>query len=840
MAGRSRYWSLLVAAFILPGPACAQQDGTAADAAFREGRYDDAIRIGNSALRGDPADSVARKALARALLEVGRYDEVIEAAGDLHLIRGEALRARGRLADAETAFREAIADGGPDRLIAEFHLGELLYRRGDRADAMARFDSFIDVYNRSERLSARDLTAVGNAVWYLGSTEPALFHDAVMAFDEATREDPTDIEPHIRLGELFVEKYNSPEALQALTDALALNPQNPRALLAMARAVAFEGERGRAAELAQQALAVNPNLIGARVFLARLRLDAEDYDAAEEEIRQALDVNPASLEALSTLAALHYIRENVREYEEVRSRVRELNPSYSGLLTTVAEIAAQVRRYEDAAELAAEAVGLDPGAWNAHAVLGLNQFRLGRIEEATQSLERSFAGDPYNVWIKNNLDLLDTFENYEIRTVGGIELMLHRDEADLLYPYLAEAAVEAHGELTRRYGDTPRGPVRIELYPRSADFSVRTVGLAGLGALGVSFGDVVALDSPAARAAGSYNWVTTLWHEIAHTVALGVSNSRVPRWFTEGLSVLEERRVRPGWGHHVSPEFLIVYDEGELPPVSRLNEGFIRPRTPAHIGHAYHMASLVTEWIEETHGFDALVRMLRGYADGRSTDEVFRSVLRAEPEAIDDQFDAWLRARTNPETAREFMQLFSEGRRQLEAGNTREAQQSLEAAAALFPTAQGASPLAVLAQLHLRNGNEAAAIEALRSLTEYDETAYSANLELARLLEAAGDREGTLEALERAVWIYPYEVAPHIRLAELAGELGRHDVAVRERQAVIGLRPTDRADAYYQLARALLDAGDPVSARREVMRALEVAPGFDQAQQLLLRIHEAS
>jgi uncharacterized protein HemY len=45
---------------------------------------------------------------------------------------------------------------------------------------------------------------------------------------------------------------------------------------------------------------------------------------------------------------------------------------------------------------------------------------------------------------------------------------------------------------------------------------------------------------------------------------------------------------------------------------------------------------------------------------------------------------------------------------------------------------------------------------------------------------------------------------------------------------------------YYQLARALLDAGDPVGARREVMRALEVAPGFDQAQQLLLRIHEAS
>jgi tetratricopeptide (TPR) repeat protein len=128
----------------------------------------------------------------------------------------------------------------------------------------------------------------------------------------------------------------------------------------------------------------------------------------------------------------------------------------------------------------------------------------------------------------------------------------------------------------------------------------------------------------------------------------------------------------------------------------------------------------------------------------------------------------------------------------------------------------------------------------LRRLTEFDETAYAPNLELARLLEEEGDLVGAAEALERAVWIYPYEMDPHMKLAELAGAAGKHDQAVRERRAVVALGPTDLASAQYELARALLAAGQVDAARTEVLRALEAAPGYEEAQQLLLQIHERS
>ena len=46
----------------------------------------------------------------------------------------------------------------------------------------------------------------------------------------------------------------------------------------------------------------------------------------------------------------------------------------------------------------------------------------------------------------------------------------------------------------------------------------------------------------------------------------------------------------------------------------------------------------------------------------------------------------------------------------------------------------------------------------------------------------------------------------------------------------------DRAEALYQLALAYVDAGDTTAARREVVRALEIAPNFQKAQELLLRL----
>ena len=870
--------SLMRAAFLLAlaiapsvaAPLAAQAEADAL-AALESGEYDDAIRQLRRLARGRDATVAVHRALARALAEVGRYEEAEEAARDgrdrhgaaLENVLGEVLVERGRHQEAAAGFRAAMAGGADDEVTARVNLAELQLGTGQRDDAMSAFDGFIDFYNRTTSLSSAELTAVGIAVRHLGVEESQLLQDALRAFDEAVAADPSNPEPHLRTGQLFLDTYRSPDARESYQQVLARNPRHPQAILGMALAHEFDGSP-EAMGTVRSALEINPDLVPARTLLARLHLRLEDYPAAEEEARAALEVNPSSLEALSVLAATFFLRDRHEDFEAVREQVRALNPQYPGLLTTVADMAVQTRRYADAVTLAAEAVEIDPYSWKARGILGINQLRVGAIEEGQAELERAFAGDPFNPWYKNTLDLLDTFERYRITETEHFIIAIDGREAELLAPFVAELAEQTYQALAERYQYEPPTPIRLELFPSHADFSVRTVGLAGLGALGVSFGSVVAMDSPSARDRGEFNWASTLWHEIAHVFHLALSNHRVPRWLAEGFAVYEQRRGAPSWGHNLNPGFLIAYNQGRVLPVSQLNNGFVRPSYGDQVVHSYYQASLVCELIARDHGPEALVAMLREYAAGATTEEVFERVLGTEIERFDriftdyfeDRFAGALAAveplpalgergsRAPDEVARlaaahpdNFIAQMAMGAQLFDEERFDEAEEYLARARDLFPEYAGpGSPGWLLARIHIQRGDSGGALRELEALTSIDESFLEANLEESQLREAAGDGTGAIEALQRAVNIYPFDEETHGRLAELAAGRALHPVAVRAREALVALDPVDMAGALYQLALAQYQAGDVASARRTVLRALERAPNFEAAQDLLMTL----
>jgi Tfp pilus assembly protein PilF len=61
---------------------------------------------------------------------------------------------------------------------------------------------------------------------------------------------------------------------------------------------------------------------------------------------------------------------------------------------------------------------------------------------------------------------------------------------------------------------------------------------------------------------------------------------------------------------------------------------------------------------------------------------------------------------------------------------------------------------------------------------------------------------------------------------------------VREFQAAVAAGPVDIAAARCDLGEVLLQANRPADAKREVLAALEIAPTYARAQDLLLRIIE--
>lgn len=853
----------------------AQEEPGVARNALRSGRYEEAISLFADQVRENPSSVQAARGLARALIEVGRYPEAEEAAlgfdkanpnsPELLNVLGEALLRQGRWDDAAEAFERAVSDGASDALVARLNRGVLLYDRGSTREAFSEFDRFIDVYNRSRGLSSEELTAVATAVCYLGTDNPQLFKDALRAYDEAIAADPGNLEPRIRLGELFLEKYQSGEAEAAFAEVIAVNPNHPRALLGMARRAHFDGSP-EARRLAQRSLEVNPNLYEARVFLAGLLIEIEDYGGAVDEAEKALEVNPASLEALAVLAAAKYLQGDVAGFQVVERRVLRLNPRYAGLYTTLAEAAARVRLYEQAAGFGRRALELDPKSWRGYALLGINQLRVGEIEQGRRNLEVAFEGDPYDVWTKNTLDLMDDLARFDRARTDRFVFAIDRRESALLSIYMGQLAEDAYDRLASLYGYRPPTPIQVEVYPSHADFSVRTIGLVGLGALGVSFGPVIAMDSPSARETGDFNWGSTFWHELAHTFHLGMTGHRVPRWFSEGLAVYEERRARPGWGDDVTPSFLMAHLEGRLLPVDELNNGFARPAYPEQLIHSYYEASLVLEYIEEQFGSGALVRMLTGYRDGLTTSEVFESVLETGVKEFSERFfqhledrfagplaalrpmeresghpsreDVERRAQSDPG---DFLAQLGLGHALFEEGKLDEAVGYLERAKALFPEYAGAgNPYWYLALIHKRRGRLDRAASELAALTDINARDYDAHMELAGILGSLGDTAGAASILERAIYIEPFDMDLHSQLAVLYAELGDWDKAIRERKAVLALDPVDRADALYQLACTYFESGDLAAARHTVLQALEDAPSFERALDLLLKIRAAS
>ncbi|MFL5618350.1 MAG: tetratricopeptide repeat protein [Gemmatimonadaceae bacterium] len=796
------------------------------------------------------------RAAVRALVDAGKLDDAIAAARaagpDLASLLGETLVLRGRLVAADSALEDAVARQAPGWRSAAATLAELAERRGDHDDATRRARALTSAYEQSAGgWSSTDRVAAGRAYLLQTRGNPGSVRSALAAFDAAYAADPNNLDARLRAGELFLDKYNAPDAKASFDEVLRKAPDNARALLGLGRVASFSGD-GPATPLLRRSLEKNPSLVPAHLALARLHLSAEAYDSAAIAVRAALAVDSSSIGAWSLAGAIAWLQGEQAQFVQVRDAVKRLNPRPAEFYAELAEAAVGHRRYSDGIALAREALTLDSTSLRALGLLGTNELRTGQIEQGRARIERAFAIDPFNVWHKNTLDLLDQMKSFTTIETPRFRIVAPPEESALLTAYLVPLLDEAYDSLAARYHYKPQGPIRIELYKAHADFSVRTMGIAGLGALGVSFGNLLAMDAPSARRRGEFNWGSTAWHELAHAFTLGSSEHRVPRWISEGLSVLEERRARAGWGAGPTAEFIAAYGSGRLRPVSQLNDGFVRPRFGGEVQLSYYEASLVCEMIEKEFGPKAIVDLLAAYKDGLTSPAAFQRVLKLTPSQLDAKFDTWLRTRfasplraiTASDSGKalggEFVTSMRRGAEYLSRKQADSARAALERAESLFPDYAGpSSPAEYLAGLAMDRGDYKEALAQITRVTTRSETAWDANMMEVQLHEKLGDTLGTRPALERLLWISPYDVELHGKLADLAMRAADHKTALRERRAIVALNPPDPIDARYELARALAASGDVASARRELLAVLEQAPSFEKGQALLLELRAA-
>jgi tetratricopeptide (TPR) repeat protein len=209
------------------------------------------------------------------------------------------------------------------------------------------------------------------------------------------------------------------------------------------------------------------------------------------------------------------------------------------------------------------------------------------------------------------------------------------------------------------------------------------------------------------------------------------------------------------------------------------------------------------------------------------------------PEEFDKQFLAWLEAETQKpaEHLTEWKKSAKEMANNLKAQKYDDVIQEGLRIRDWYPDyVESSSVYEMLADAYQGKGDKKSAREQLELYSRVGGRGPSLVKRLASLQQEAGDNAEATKTLERLNFIYPEDEDLHRRLGDLLLAQNNLSGAIREYQAVLAMKPLDQATAHYELAKALRLAHRNDDARDQVLQALEAAPGYKPAQQLLLEI----
>lgn len=834
---------------------------------FQAGQYDEAASNFEKAARSSESAAAAQVGLARVLIEQGRYKDaeaacqkalaISPADPDAQCVLGHILRLTGRYDEARINYRRVV-NQQPTHLEARLHFGKMLWQWGEKQQARQVLQHFISFYQQHLKLTAAELNFVAQACVYLERVR-----DANNLFLEATKTQPDLWQAYVPWGELMLSKYNVPDAQGIFQDALKANPNCAAAHLGMAksfRSSSFE----RAILLAEKALVINPNLVGAHDFLADLKITMGKSDDALEDLDRALAVDPRSVSTRALRAVTFYFLHDDQKFKQEEARILAINPKFGGLYFQIAEVLARRYLFLESVDFYRKAIALDPGHWAAVAGLGTSLSRLGKEDEAKQELERAFAKDPFNKYVGNLLTLFDEFPEYKTHKTKYLTLRIHQKDDAVLSGYARDLADRTLGDLLQKYEIDTDEEIILEIFPSHDDFAVRCFGIPGAQAfLGICFGNVVAMDSPRARSKGDFVWGATLAHELVHVTHLRLTANRIPRWLAEGIAVYETTKAYPYWGMNLDLPFITSFRNDRTLPLNDLDSGFNRPSNPGQVTLSYFQASLIVEFIVQRYGREKLLATFPKFKDGLKTPQVIEAVFGKEIDEFDQEFGNYVKkkyrfdqvdyhfaphelADSSGDPEAELLEQLEErhnnpflnfrlGLYYKKEKRYDEAITYLLKAKELFPEfVQKENPYKALFQVYMEIGEKDNAIMTLNELTARNGKNFATLQQLANLCLEDERYDMAIAALRKAIYITPFDSGIHQKLAQTYLSKKQYDGAINELQVTLLTEPQDLAGAHCDLANAYLQAGRKAEAKNAALAALEIAPNYDRAQEILL------
>ena len=811
----------------------------------------------------------------KELLRSGKYQECItETANAIkayrygevwHVVKAEAELKTGQYQEAATTIETALK-----RYSASVQLRLLGYHALLHLNKQKAAEEYLKAIDKAASdtpwryTSTDDLLALGKAALIVGADAK---HVLEGFYDRARKRDPDRREPILSFGELALEKNDVALAAELFQQGVQKFPHDADIQFGLARAVASSSPE-RSLVALQKTMKLNPNHISALLFRIDRLIRQDEFETAEQLIQHILKINAVEPKAWAYRSVIAHLKGESKAEQQAYDKAMSTwskNPEVEHLIGLKLS---QHYRFQEGSQHQLRALEFQPTYLPAKRQLSQDYLRLGKEQEGWKLAEEVHAKDGYHVTIYNLLELKDQLDEFETIENADFILRMTKWEAEIYGPQVMELLQQAKQTLCQKYHLELKDPVIVELFDDENDFAVRTFGMpVHSGYLGVCFGKVITANSPASQQEHPSNWKSVLWHEFCHVVTLHLTNNRIPRWLSEGISVYEESQQDASWGQRMNALYRERILNRKLTPISSLSKAFMSPDSPFDMQFAYYQSSMVVEHLVEEHGFEVLLNILEDVGAGlpvntaleRHTEGLvklessFQSFAEQKAKSLAPQAD-WekpdLDALVNDDGnalelwlkdhPKNIYGLTAYALKLIQDEKWEEAKTPLHTLRKLHPTdisSQNASLM--LARVHRELKETDLEEKILSDYVKQDASHLPSRVRLLDYHRTQQDWKTVIKIAHQILSINPLMSSCWEALSQAAEATNNSALAIESYQRLLHLNPADPAHIHFRLASAFQNRNHK-QARDHVLLALEAAPRYREAHQLLLRLHRST
>jgi TonB family protein len=212
---------------------------------------------------------------------------------------------------------------------------------------------------------------------------------SIEAAEKAVQEHPDSAQAHYDLAVALYRRGRRPEAIQALKDAIGINPSLQAAYRSLGVYLLASGPENEAEAIdsLRQAVRLNPRDFEAQLTLGSVYSRTHRYDEAIELYQEALKQNPSLGSMYMELGRVYAEMGNYDRAEDAYKQALKNQPSFVGGYLSLGNLYIKLGRTTEAIEMLRQATTLAPRYDGGHFALGMAYAKSGDKKSAMEEYD---------------------------------------------------------------------------------------------------------------------------------------------------------------------------------------------------------------------------------------------------------------------------------------------------------------------------------------------------------------------------------------------------------------------------------------------------------------------